>query len=80
MRYTLTYRHTLHDNHEDSAEIAEVTLEADPNWAAIAVYDGIVPVTEVTVELFDGELIARVWKKEDFGNDPTVRVVLCKIP
>lgn len=75
----LTYRHTLKDNSEDTGT-AEVVIEADASWIQIAVWKQGEHLADVTVELYEGMIVARTWKTEDINGDPTTRTDLCRNP
>lgn len=61
--------------------VAEIVIEQDQSWASIAVWtpEGE-HVGDVTVELFEGKLVARTWRKEDINGDPTTKTILCDNP
>jgi len=75
----LTYRHTLTDNAEQDGT-AEIVFEADSSWASIAVWNNGDHLADVTVELYEGRIVARTWKTEDLDGDPTTRTDLCANP
>ena len=75
----MTYRHTLIDNSEQEGT-AEIVFEADAAWASIAVWNNGDHLADVTVELYEGQIVARTWKTEDLDGDPTTRTDLCANP
>lgn len=75
----LTYRHTLKDN-ADVPGKAEVVIEADDSWIQLAVWKQGEHLADVTVELYEGMIVARTWKTEDIAGDPTTRTDLCRNP
>lgn len=75
----MVYRHTLHDNSEQKGT-AEIVFEADAAWASIAVWNNGEHLADVTVELYEGQIVARTWKTEDLDGDPTTRTDLCANP
>jgi hypothetical protein len=81
----LSYRHTLKDNADQSGDAkimgeVEILIEADPSWASIAIWSSGEHLADVTVELFEGQVVARTYKTEDIDGDPTTRTELCANP
>lgn len=77
----LMYRHTLQEHAEGHTGFAEVVIETDESWASIGVWTPAGEhVGDVTIELYEGKLVARTWKKEDIDGDPTTRTELCDNP
>ncbi len=77
----LIYRHTLQEHAEGHTGFTEVVFEADESWASIAVWSPSGEhVGDITLELYEGKLVARTWKTEDIDGDPTTKTELCANP
>lgn len=76
----LVYRHELTDNEDSNKPAGSVVVMASASWVSVEVWSGNEHLSDVSVELFDGKFVARVWKTEDLDTDPTAKVELCDNP
>lgn len=69
----------LVDNAEPSASFnAAVTISR--GWIEVQVLDVLhEPVAEMTLEMYDGRVMARIYNEEDYGGDPSSECCLNQV-